>query len=268
MSQTVHVESAKALEDVVEGLSDWPMWGRLGWQEVRRRYRRTTIGPFWNTLSLGIFIGGMGLVWATIWKQPLETYLPFVTTGFLAWNFVSILILEGCTVFQSGGGLFKELKVSFTTFVATLIWRNVIIFVHNLTIFVCVALLFPVKVGWETLLCIPGVFLVCLNAAWMALITGLACVRYRDLPPLIGSLIQVAMFLTPIFYMPEQLGAFRTALATFNPLFHLIDVIRAPLLGNAPDTESWIFLIVMAAAGWALALGVFMRFRRRIVYWL
>src|SRR5450631_910433 len=100
-------EYKAAVTDVIEGLADWPMWGRLGWQEVKRRYRRTAIGPLWSTLSLGIFIFVLGFVWANLWHQDVHVFLPFLSAGLLAWTLVTTIINESCSVFISAEALIK-----------------------------------------------------------------------------------------------------------------------------------------------------------------
>jgi ABC-type polysaccharide/polyol phosphate export permease len=264
----VKAEYGKAIIDVAEGITDWPIWGRLGWLEVKRRYRRTIIGPFWNTLSLGIFVVALGLVWAKLWGQSIESYLPFVSVGVITWNLLSSLITEGCSVFQSNEGLIKQLRVSFTLLIAALVWRNIIVFLHNLVIYVGVVVLFGVQVDAASLLALPGLVILSLNGAWISLLCGMACTRFRDLQPLIGSILQVAVFVTPIFYNPDQLGHSRAAFVMFNPLFHLIDIVRSPLLGNYPAASTWVITGAMMIVGWLVTILLFARFRRRLAFWL
>ena len=152
--------------------------------------------------------------------------------------------------------------------VISVVWRNVIVFVHNLAIFVVLAAVFPVPVGMSTLLAIPGLLLVCLNGAWIGMLLGMACARFRDLQPLVGSVLQVALFVTPIFFSPDQLGSGRSPAVMLNPLFHMTDIVRAPLLGQYAMLESWAFCIGMLIVGWLLAIYLFARFRRRVAFWL
>src|SRR5882757_5694563 len=105
---------AEALRDIVDGAAAVPIWGRLGWQEVKRRYRRTVFGPFWSTLSLAIFICSLGFVWADLWGQDPSSYLPFLSGGLLAWTLVATIVNEGCLVFTANEGLLKQLKISLT----------------------------------------------------------------------------------------------------------------------------------------------------------
>ena len=66
-----------AIADIVHGAGMFDLWGRMGWADIRRRYRRTVIGPFWTSVSLAIFIITMGVVWANLWKLDPKEYLPY-----------------------------------------------------------------------------------------------------------------------------------------------------------------------------------------------
>ncbi len=257
-----------ALADFIEGTLGWRMWGRLGWLDIKRRYRRTMIGPFWTTLSLGIFILTLGIMWAHLWKQDATTYLPFLCSGFLVWVMVSTTLIEGCAVFFSAEGLIKQLRFPYSMLVWSVVWRNVIVFFHNLIVFLLVGLYAGVSVTWSTLLVVPGLLLLILNSLWMVILLGLICCRFRDIQQVMSSILQLSMFVTPIFWTTDQLGKRLISLVDYNFLFHVVDIVRSPLLGKAPSLWSWVFVGVVTFFGWIAALMVFSRFRRRISYWI
>jgi ABC-type polysaccharide/polyol phosphate export permease len=261
-------EYSDALRDVGYGIAEVQMWGRMGWQEVKRRYRRTVFGPFWSTMSLAIFIFSLGFVWANLWKQDTATYLPFLCGGLLAWTLVSSIIIESCAVFTSAEGLIKQLRVSFTALCCAVVWRNLIVFLHNVVILVLIDIVFGASVSWKSLLLIPGLIIICINGIWISLLLGLVCSRYRDVSQLVASVLQISLFITPIFWTPSQLGSGMSAFVNFNILFHFVDLIRAPLLGHAPAVWSYAFVGLVSVVGWLVTLGIFARFRRRIAYWL
>lgn len=264
----MHAEYAKAIDDIFEGACHWRMWARLGWQEVRRRYRRTVIGPFWTTLSLGIFVLSLSIVWAQLWNQPLAIYIPYVSAGIITWTLISALITDGCVNFVSNEGLIKQLQVSFTLLVIAAVWRNVIVFFHNLAILALVFVWLRQPPGPALLLVLPGLLLLCINGAWMGLVFGMACARYRDLQQLVTSVLQVAVFVTPVFFLPDQLGDGRMYFVELNPLYHLIDIVRAPLLSTVPSATTWLCTVGLAVIGWTVTLVLFARFRRRVAFWL
>ena len=256
-----------ALADMVRGITSWRMWTRMGWQEVKRRYRRTVLGPFWLTLSLGMFIAGMGFIWAPLFNADTSTYLPFITTGMISWTLVASIILEGCSSYTGNESLIKQLNISISMLNWILVWRNVIVLFHNLIIALIVFLLLPVPVNWNTLLFIPGVVIVSINGVWISMLLGMVCARYRDMPQLVANVLQIMMFVTPVFWYSNQLGA-RGRLIDFNPLFHIINVIRGPLLGQAPSHLTYVVNFGLAVVGWGITLIIYARFRRRIAYWV
>jgi ABC-type polysaccharide/polyol phosphate export permease len=148
------------------------------------------------------------------------------------------------------------------------VWRNAIVFLHNLSIYVLVCIYGGVQVTWATLLVVPGFALLCLNLAWIATLLGAACARFRDLLQLVGNLLQISMFLTPIFWSPDQLKGKMSLLADFNPLYHLIVIVREPLLGKAPEPLHWLVAVLITLVGWAATVVMMSKFRHRIVYWL
>ncbi len=257
-----------ALVDVAAGMQAANIWGRLGWRETKRRYRRTVFGPFWTTVSLGIFVLTLGLLWANLWHQDAKAYLPYLTSGMLCWTLFSAVCNEGCVGFHSYEMLIKQIRISYTLLACAIVWRNLIVFLHNMSIFVLVCLYAGVSVTWSTLLVVPGLLLLSLNLVWIATLFGAMCARYRDIHQLVTNLLQISLFLTPIFWSPNQLRGRVATVAEYNPLYHLVAVVREPLLGNAPQPLHWTVVGVITVIGWALTLQVMCKFRHRIVYWL
>lgn len=261
-------EYGVAIADIRTGLMNWDMWGRLGWREVKRRYRRTVVGPFWTTLSLGIFVVALGVVWSRLWGQDPKTYLPYLTSGMLTWVMFSTLCTEGSSSFFAADSLIKQLRVSYTLLSVSIVWRNLIVFFHNLAIYACICLYAGVPIAWPVLLIVPGLLALCINGVWIVLLLGMICSRFRDIQQLVTSILQVSMFITPIFWSPDQLTGRARILVDYNPLYHYVDVVRSPLLGKAPSAWTWFLVALMTAAGWGVTLYLFSRFRRRIPYWL
>jgi ABC-type polysaccharide/polyol phosphate export permease len=256
------------LADIGSGLLDWRMWGRLGWQETKRRYRRTVLGPFWTTLSLGVFIFSLGFVWANLWRQDPKTYLPFLTSGMLIWSLISTIITEGCQTFTSYQELIKSFQFNYTVLACAVIWRNIIVLLHNLLILGLVGLYAGMSITLSTFLVAPGLLLVFINGMWVCTVLGLACTRFRDIPQIVGTILQVSMLITPIFWTPEQLGPRFLMFVDFNFLFHFVDIVRSPLLGRAPSHMSWTVALASTVVGWGFTIWFFSRFRRRIPYWM
>jgi lipopolysaccharide transport system permease protein len=256
------------LTDLREGLTMWRLWVRIGWMDVVRRYRRTMIGPFWNTLNVALFVAMTGFMYSSIFNQDAAHYLPYLASGFAAWVPISTFVNEAAGVFISADGVVKQIRIPLSTFVFAAIVRNALVFSHNITVFVAVAILFEVEVNANSLLAIPAIALLVLNAVWVGILVAMLCTRYRDLQPTVGSLLQIAFLMTPVFWLPSQAGGARRYLVDFNPLFHFVDILRAPLQGQAPDILSWQVTIGITLAGWLVTILIFNRRRDSVVFWL
>ena len=261
--------SSSAWEDLVGGLARYQLWGRIGWVDVKRRYRRTAIGPFWSALTLAFYVLAVGAVGSGLWKQDIKTYIPYLASGLVTWTAVSMAITEACTMFVMGHALFRNVKFEFSILGYALVWKHSILFLHNLSVYiVAVLILNPFLLGPAILLAIPGFFLVLINMAWIVLLVGLLCLRYRDIQPLIQSSVQIAMLVTPILWTVELLRDTRGDIfVTYNPLYHLINVVRAPLMGEAPALANYMAVGLITLGGWGLTYLTFMRARHRITYW-
>jgi ABC-type polysaccharide/polyol phosphate export permease len=256
-------------QDLVGGLLKRHLWGRLGWLEVKRRYRRTLLGPFWTSISLAMYVIAVGIVGAGLWHQDIPQYLPFLISGMVAWLLVSTIISESCTLLVSGHALFRNVTFEYSILAYSLVWRNVIIFLHNLVVYVViVGILRPELIGFTALMAVPGLMLVVVNGVWIALLCGMFCLRFRDVTQLVASVLQISMLVTPIFWPPETLtGTRRLVFVETNPLFHLVDLVRSPLLGKVPGLTSYVVVLSITAGGWYLTYVVFRHFRKRIAYW-
>ena len=257
----------RAVADIVSGVLSYHIWATLGWQDILQRYRRSILGPFWLTISTGVMVAGIGLLYARILHQETRDYVPYLAVGLVVWNFVAGLINDSCLAFIGSEQIIKQVKLPLTIHVSRVIWRNVIMFAHNAAILVVVELIYRKGSAYSVVLALPGLVLIVLNGLWTCLLLGVLCARFRDVPQIIANLVQVAFFMTPIMWQFGVLGS-RSYLADWNPFFHAIELMRAPLLSTPYPMSSLVFMCLMFAVGFPLSLAFFTRFRARIPYWV
>ena len=258
----------QAIADLRDGLVQWPLWFTIAWMDVRQRYRRSVIGPFWITLSVGIFVTGLGVVYGALFRQDLKTYLPYLAVGVVVWSLVSSLITEGCNTFISAEGAIKQLPVPISVHVFRMVWRNMIVFAHNVMIVIVLVLLFNIPVGAATLMAVPGLILIMLSGVGFGLILGVLSARFRDIPLIISNFVQLIFFTTPILWRADTLPPNRDWIARFNPFHYLIEVVRQPLLGQTLPAAAWFVSLAIALLALAVGIAFFTRYRVRIAYWL
>jgi ABC-2 type transport system permease protein/lipopolysaccharide transport system permease protein len=258
---------AAAWADLLEGMSKFWMWSAMAMQDIRMRYRGSLLGPFWLTISMVIMVAAIGLIYARMFKMELEQYLPFLTIGLVIWSFVSTVVTEGCQTFLSAQSVITQVRMPFSVHAWRTVYRNIIVMAHNVVIIPLVMIIFGVPVGWQAIMILPALVLLAINGLWVSILLGMISARYRDVPPIVASFVGVLFFVTPIFWPPEAVGAWMDLLP-LNPLFAAVDVVRAPLLGNAPMAYSWPVLLVFTVVGCLGTFALFTKFRSRIAYWI
>jgi ABC-type polysaccharide/polyol phosphate export permease len=264
-SGSSHIVLAAA--DLLDGLSRSWLWTTLAHHDLRLRYRGSILGPFWQTITTGVMIGAMGFIYAELFHTRLEDYLPLLAAGLVFWQFTSGMITEGCTTFYSVQGVIQQVRLPYSLHAYRLVYRNVLILLHNFVIIPIVFAIFPQPVTWLRVLELgPGLALILLNGVWVSILLGMISARFRDVPPIVGSIVQVVFFITPVFWPAAALGANRW-LAEFNPIYAAIDVMRAPLMGQPTEPHSWLILAIVTVLGCAGTFAFFARFRARIAYW-
>jgi lipopolysaccharide transport system permease protein len=218
---------------------------------------------------MGVVIGTIGVVFGQIFNSPMEQFLPFLSIGLILWNFISAVITEGCTGFIAADAVIKQLPIPLPTHLLRMLWRNIIILGHNIVIFPLVLLAVGKPLNWVALVSIPGFALLLFNLLWACILLATICARYRDIPQIITSGLQIVFYLTPIMWLPHLLpkraGAY---IVDANPFYHLIEIVRAPLLGSLPSMENWLVSFGIAIVGWVVSLLFYGRYRRRVAYWL
>lgn len=255
-----------ALDDILSGLLRWPLWTRLGWNDILKRYRRSVLGPFWLTASTGIMIVALGLLYANLFKTPVDDFLPFLCTGILVWNLISSFFTEGGTLFFGAEFFIKQVRLPYSVYVYQAVWSKLIIFAHNLVIYFLVLIYFGIWPGAAALLSIPGLFVVIVNGALAALAIGIVSARFRDIPQVVNSVMQILFFMTPIMWKPELLADHW--LLELNPFYHLIEIVRRPLLGTTPTALNYGVSLLATLVNLAVSGAIFVRFRSRIAYWV
>jgi lipopolysaccharide transport system permease protein len=256
-----------AINDLLASLSRWRLWTLLGWLEIRQRYARSRLGPFWLTISTSVMIISIGLVYGTLFGQDMHEYLPFLAISITFWTMLSQTINEGAIAYISSANYIRQISTPRLVFVLQVAWRNLAILAHNSILIVILLAYFGIKDFRTIPFVIPGLILFLVNVTWVAALAALVSARFRDLPQIISALMQVAFYVTPIVYKPSILTKNRWII-DYNPLAYIMDLVRAPLVGEYPTWITWVICLTMAIVGWLIALVATGRYAKRISYWL
>ena len=253
--------------DSIDGFKEVRIWGTLGWHDIRQRYRRSVIGPFWFTLSTAIMVVVLGGLYSQLLHQNIDDYLPYLAVGLIVWQFLASCIIEGTSSLISMAYLIKQIKLPFTIYICREVWRNFIILLHSLPVAIILLVVFGHWPKLSFLLLPLGLLLLALNGVWIGIVLGILCARFRDISPIVANLTQVIFFLTPVMWSPDILKD-RAWMVDLNPFHHLIEIVRAPIIGSPIYWQSWAWSIAICVFGLIFAHFLMLRYRNRIAYWI
>jgi lipopolysaccharide transport system permease protein len=256
--------------DLQETFRLWPLVWTLSVMDIRLRYRGSLLGPFWLTLSTGVMIAAIGFVYSHLFHQNMSAYLPFLTISLVLWNFISTATAEGCLCFTQAEGTIRAMRMPLSLHAARIVVRNLLVVAHNIVVIVAVFALYRTVPSMAAFSIIPACLLWAVDALAVSLVLGAIGARFRDIPPIVGSVMQIAFYITPIIWSPAMLAhrGLSLVLVNWNPFFALVEIIRGPLLGQPLEPVVWAVALGFSGLLALLAAAVFIRARPRIAYWL
>lgn len=256
----------KTIGEITAIVRYFNMWFLLGWYDIKQRYRRSLIGPFWITISTGIMVCAIGFMFSNIFKSSIQEFLPYFAAGQTVWLFISTQIIDSCSTFVQYKSIIKQMSVPLSVHIMRKLWNNLILFGHNFLIILIVMLIFN-KVSWMILLAIPAFILVLILLFLVSFVLAIVCTRFRDITQIVTVFIQLIFFFTPILWMKKVLTT-HGWVTEYNPFYHVVEIVRAPLLGTAPSGILWVYMLLYIAIAAFVALIFLRKFRHRVAYWL
>lgn len=257
---------ADALEDWRDGIRNYDVWMHLAVSDIRMKYRRTAIGPFWITASTGLTILAISLVFSRLLGRSMADFVPYASAGIISWYFIASALNEGCIAIVSNATIYKSISAPFSYAILRMLTRGLIVFSHNFLIFVVVAVVLGINFLPNIPQLLLGLVLVTINLGWMVTVLAVLTTRYRDIQQLIGAVITILFLVTPIFWEKKALS--ETWIFQLNPFTYFIDALREPLLSGDGGGFACLVLCGFAVVGWTLAMVVFGYGQRRIIFWL
>jgi ABC-type polysaccharide/polyol phosphate export permease len=259
---------ARGFAECIDGLRNWRMSHLFGIAELRRRYSRSTLGQMWLTLSTALTATMLALVWTVLWRSPPAEILPHIVVGLVLWTFLTSIMTEASQLPTAVAQIKFNQRVAFSTFVYGLIYRNLIVLAHNALIVLGSMLLFPAFSWINVWLFFPALFLVSICGFFVATIIGYCCARFRDLPHVIASILQLGLYLTPVLWLPRMLPEGFGWILMVNPFTHFLEIMRQPLVGEPIVAAHWVFSFAITVLMGFFATLLAGRWRDRLVYWL
>jgi ABC-type polysaccharide/polyol phosphate export permease len=222
----------------------------------------------WETINILVMVLGLSVVSSAVIGGEITDLVGYIGLGIIIWTTISTLIMEGTTTFVRNAGLITTSNVSIDCYVGRTVLRALIVFCHHIVLYFLGLALLLVPLSWTSLLALPGIALLFINGYWIGVVLAFLCARFRDLEQIIRNLLQLAFFVTPVFWKAELVVSSKRAIVDYNALFYFIEIIRAPLLGQIPPLKYYGVALGCTIIGYLIAVLVYQRMRRRLAFFV
>jgi len=265
----VNAETERTIRDVVRSLRLWHIWIRLGLQDVRLKFRRSAVGVGWIFVNLAVLVSSIGFIYANLLGQDAREFIPYLTIGMILWGYLTSSIVDGGNAFVNSEGYIKQISLPIYVYIFRFFVSISATTLITMCAFAIVAVIYRVPVGPGTLLVIPGLLMVMITSLLLITIFAHLNARFRDVAHMAAVGMQVLFYVTPVIF-PAHLLRQRPSLSLvidLNPMYHLLEVIRRPLLSAGPaEGPSYLAASMVIVVLVIVAAAVIAVFQRRIVF--
>jgi ABC-2 type transport system permease protein len=239
----------------------------IAYTDLKGRYRRSTLGPLWQTATTLCASLVLGAIWSNLMNIKPESFVPALTAGLIAWQCISSAITESTSAFARYSGAIKNIPLDLSIYPLLVVAKQIINLVHTLPVYLIVMMLFDVQLNEHTLFLPLSLVLFIVMLSGLIFIFAILGTRFRDFEFLINAGLPLIMFMSPVFYTPSQLSISK-AFVWLNPFTYLIEILRLPLMGEPISSRIWIVCLLMTFILLSIACIAMRKYRKSIVYWI
>lgn len=246
-------------------------WTHLALSDLRSRWRRSFLGMFWSIVQpLGMTLL-ISIVFSKLFHTDIKLYAPYILSGIIVWDFVTSSVVGGSLAFVQADAYIKQCKHPLAIYTLRIVLSNlVVLMMASLTLACWAGVVLPQNFGFvwlSALIIYPIVVMI----AWpLSTLLAYAGTRFRDIPHALGLVMQAVWFVSPVYFEAKLFkNGNLHALIDYNPIYHLLQLVRAPLLeGKPPTLENIYYCLITAAVFGLLAWLVGRRAERKVIFYL
>ena len=245
-------------------------WAYSSWLDVVTRYRRTRLGLIWLLAPVMVFTFVTGPLYARLFDRDLASYLVHLGMGYAVWRMLSMVISDAISSLRSNKSFILDGNVRLTDYALKSLSKALFYFAFSMVGMIGVLLWSSAVPAWAIPTLVLTVPIVVLNLFWIAYCVALLGARSPDFGQVLQTLLMMGMLFTPIIWEGNRFPPDSTAgiVVRLNPAYHLLEIVRAPLYGLAPESGSIIFVAVMTLVGWVFAAFLCRRYSRYVPIWI
>lgn len=246
-------------------------WSHLALADLRTRWRRSFLGALWSILQPLGMTALLTVVFSRIFAIDMVKYAPYIFSGMITWEYVVGTVNNGSLAFVQADAYIRQARRPLAIYTLRIALTNLAVFALASTgLLLWSLVVLPENFGWAWLASL-AIFPVLLAAGW-AVATFLAyfATRFRDIPHALGLVMQALWFVSPVYFESDLFRkAGLSALVDWNPIYHVLELLRAPLLrGGWPTAANFAWSAGLALVFGLLAWSVGRRLERKMIFYL
>lgn len=265
---SIEIKQRHLWTDVILGLRYLRVMFLLANISVRKRYRRTTLGPLWIVVT-NLFFGLLvGLLYSGIFNKPFLDFFLYLYVGYTIWVYLSDIFVSSFSLYQREYAMMSQRPFPISSYALKFMFEKTLIFAHNFPVIVIVFCLHGFSfIG--VLEFILALFMLTILGYFYAISAGILGARFADLQQIASNIVRIIFFLTPIIWSVDSVSSnLRAAFVIYNPFYHMIEVVRAPLLGAQINQLSLLVVSLGCLFFFVTASVLFKRYKHTLIYWL
>lgn len=263
-------QSQNLFREFLESFREPEFWAYASWLDVATRHRRTRLGFLWFLAPTAMFLLVLGNVYSHLMGYTAAQYLPYLGVGYVTWRFMLQIVNDSISTFSTHKAFIMDGRTRLTDFVLRSFSKAGYQLLFGLIVVFGIMAWSPEMSVVRMLTLLITLPLLMLNMGWLAVCLAMVGARYRESHELMGTVLIVGFLVTPVLWMVDRFppDTLRGIIVRLNPAFHLIETVRAPVLGGMPETSSIIYVAVMALIGWPVAALLYSRYSRYVPIWV
>jgi len=259
------------LKHLLQSLRDPSFWAYSTWLGIVTHYRRSRLGPVWMFAPSVLYIWGLGWFFAAMQGRPLTEFAAHVSIGTVLYRLMSAVLTESTHILNANQAFILDGRVRITDFALRALARALFLAIVAMPMVILALWLYPNLQPQGFVWLLLTVPLVLLNLFWFSILLSLFGARFPDTEQIVSNIFLFTYLLTPIIWYADTMpaGSVRGILMRLNPLFHFIEAVRAPLLGEPIVMLNSLYVLIgMTCAGGLLAAFAYRRYARFVPLWI
>lgn len=258
------------VRDFIQGFRHARFWAFSAWLDVVVNSRMSRLGVLWLLLPSFLYIWGVGGFFAALQGHAITDFAIYIAVGTVVFRLATGVMIESSSAFKASQAFIMDGHVRLVDFVLRVVAKHLFTFVMSLPAAAIAIAIYPHLDAFGLVLGICSLLLVLINVLWIGVLFSLAGARHPDLSQLIPNIFMFLYLLTPIIWSAASVppNSLRGQLIVFNPLYYLIEVVRAPIIQGRLDLHAVLVTSVMALVGWTVAALAYRKWARFVPIWL